>query len=132
MQKALKSAIQLAACLLLMTGALAQAQNADPTGTWKWSITGQNNQTRETTLKLKKEGDKLTGTISGRQNEIQIEEAKIKGDEISFQVTREFNANKVTTKYTGKISGDTIKGTAETARGERTRSQEWEAKREKK
>ncbi len=105
---------------------------ADPTGTWTWSFTGQNGQTRETTLKLKKDGDKITGAISGRQNETPIEEAKITGDEITFKVVREFQGNKMTSKYHGKISGDTIKGKIEApGRDGETRTRDWEAKRKK-
>ena len=131
MQRTLKLTTQLAVCLLFTLGITASAADkADPTGTWKWSITGQNGQTRESTLKLKVEGDKLTGTISGRGGETAIEEAKIKGEDISFQVTREFNGNKVVTKYNGKIAGDTIKGKMESQRDGQPQSRDWEAKRE--
>jgi hypothetical protein len=116
--------------LVATIAANAQDKKVDPTGTWKWTTTGQGGQTRETTLKLKLEGDKLTGTISGRGGDTAISEAKLKGDEISFQVTREFNGNKVTSKYNGKISGNSIKGKVETDRGGQTRSRDWEAKKE--
>ena len=57
----------------------------DPTGTWKWSVT-RNNQTFEPTLKLKFEGEKLTGTISGQNNqETAIDDAKFKDGEVSFR-----------------------------------------------
>ena len=132
MQRILTSLLSLAAVVALTAGISAQAQDkkADPTGTWKWSFTGQNGQTRETTLKLKLEGDKLTGTISGRGDDTAIEDAKLAGDEISFKVTREFNGNKVTAKYSGKLSGDSIKGKTETERDGQPRSRDWEAKRE--
>ena len=101
---------------------------ADPTGKWKWSAE-RNGQTVETTLKLKQEAGKLTGTISGRNNtETAIEEGKVDGDEISFTVTREFNGNKFVQKYKGKLSGDAIKGTIESERDGQTRSRDWEAK----
>ena len=132
MQRSLTPVIQLVVCLLLTLSLTARAQDKkiDPTGTWKWSFTGQNGQTREVTLKLKLEGDKLSGTVSGRGGETAIEEAKLKGEEISFQVTREFNGNKVTSKYAGKISGDAIKGKVETERNGQPQSRDWEAKRE--
>ena len=132
MQRTLVSFLQLSVCLLftLATTANAEDKKADPTGTWKWSFTGQNGQTRETTLKLKLEGDKLTGTVSGRNGDTAIENAKIKGEEISFSVTREFNGNKMTSKYNGKLSGDSIKGKAETDRNGETQSRDWEAKRD--
>ena len=117
----------LAAVVVVLAASSALA--ADATGTWKWSFTTQNGQTRETTLKLKQEEGKLTGTISGRENsETPIEEGKVEGDTISFQVTREFNDNKIVIKYKGKVEGDTIKGTMEFERNGESRSRDWEAK----
>ena len=125
-----RALVAAAALLAGLASALAADTKVDPSGTWKWSFTGQNGQTRETTLKLKLDGEKLTGTVSGRGGETAIAEAKLKGEEISFQVTREFNGNKVTTKYNGKISGDTIKGKMEFERDGQAQSRDWEAKRE--
>jgi len=101
---------------------------ADPTGTWKWSVE-RNGQTFETTLKLKHEGGKLTGTVSGRNNtETEIEDGKVDGDEVSFKVTREFNGNKFVQKYKGKVSADAIKGKVEFERNGEAQSRDWEAK----
>jgi len=57
------------------------------------------------------------------------ENGKIKGDEISFTVTREFNGNKRTMKYNGKITADAIKGKTEFERNGEAQSRDWEAKR---
>ncbi len=109
------------------------ADKADPTGTWKWSFTTADGQKRDTTLKLKLEGDKLTGAIVRRENqETAITDATFKDNEVAFSVTRERNNQKFVTKYKGKIDGDTIKGTTESERDGKTNSREWEAKREKK
>jgi hypothetical protein len=110
---------------------LALADDANPTGTWKWSATF-NNQTREFTLKLKLEGDKLTGSMLGRDNqETPIENATYKDGEVAFSVTRERNGNKFTVKYKRKVSGDTIKGKSSVERDGQTMERDWEAKREK-
>jgi hypothetical protein len=88
------------------------------------------------TLKLKLEGDKLTGKLTspgrqgGESRDTEIEDAKLKGDEVSFKVTREFNGNKFTMKYTGKVSADSIKGKAESERDGQAQSRDWEAKRQ--
>ena len=86
MQRTFKAIIQLAVGLVLTMGLTASAQDkpTDVTGTWKSSYTNQNSQVRESTFKLKVEGDKLTGTVSGRSNDTTIAEGKVKGDEISF------------------------------------------------
>jgi hypothetical protein len=104
----------------------------NPTGTWKWT-TSFGGKTRESTLKLKMEGDKLTGVYVGGQGntETPIEDATIKDDTISFKVTRERDGQKFTTKYSGKIAGDTITGTSERERDGQKQSSEWIAKRQK-
>src|SRR5262245_60242984 len=109
MQRTVKAILQLTACLLMTLAVTATAQDKKPdlNGSWKSSFTNQNGQVRETTFKLKVEGEKVTGTVSGRNNDTAIEDGKVKGDEVSFQVTREIQGNKVVTKYTGKVSGDT-------------------------
>jgi hypothetical protein len=57
--------------------------------------------------------------------------AVLKGDEISFQVIRESSGNKATNKYSGKISGDAIKGKMEFInRDGEAQSRDWDAKRE--
>jgi hypothetical protein len=113
--------------IMAMAG-IARAE--DPSGTWKWTMTAGNN-TREVTLKLKLDGDKLTGTISGRNNDTEISDGTFKDGDISFNVVRERNGNKMTTKYTGKVSGDSIKGKIESERNGQATSRDWEAKREK-
>lgn len=132
MHKTIKSLVQLTACLVLAVALNASAEDKkiDFTGTWKSSFTNQDGQVRESTFKLKAEGEKLTGTISGRNNDTAIDEGKIKGDEISFKVTREFNGNKMVISYSGKVSGDTITGKSESERDGEKRSRDWVAKRE--
>ena len=54
--------------VVLALGAIAQVQAADkesPAGTWTWTQPGRNGgPDRKSTLKLKVDGDKVTGTIS--------------------------------------------------------------------
>ena len=92
----------------------------------------RNGQTREQTLKLKLDDGKLSGAMSGRNNsETPIADATFKDGDIAFTVTREFNGNKVVSKYNGKLSGDSIKGKVETERNGEKQSRDWEAKRSK-
>jgi hypothetical protein len=117
--------------LVGLVGVARADDKPDPTGTWKWTVMRQG-QSREVTLKLKLEGDKLTGAMVGRNNqETPIEDATFKDGKVTFKVVRERNGEKFTTKYTGKLSGDTIKGKTEFKRGDDTQSRDWEAKRDK-
>jgi hypothetical protein len=110
--------------------AAAADDKGDPTGTWKWT-TKFKDQERTTTLKLKKQGDKLTGTISGGKMEAKISDGTFKNGEVRFTVTREFKDQKFTTKYDGKLTGDTIKGTIKGSFGGKDFEREWEATRSK-
>lgn len=102
----------------------------NPTGTWKWEQSFGGNS-REVTLTLKLDGDKLTGKISGRQGDTDISDAKYKDGEVSFSVVREFNGTKRTSKYNGKVEKDTIKGKMERETQDGTDKSDWEAKRQK-
>jgi len=138
----LKKSLTYLTLSILALGALstfaADDKKADASGTWTWSTPGRNGgEARKSTMKLKVDGDKVTGSIAtpgreGAATETPIANGKIKGDEITFDVTREFQGNKVTAKYSGKVEGDTIKGKVETERDGNSRSRDWEAKREKK
>ncbi len=139
----MKSLINVLACASLafcaISAVAADAPKVDPTGTWTWSSQGRGGgDPIVTTLKLKLDGDKLTGKISlpgrggGAATEADIQGAKLTGDQISFLVVRDLGGNSRTNKYEGKISGDSIKGTQERpARGggDPTKT-DWEAKRE--
>lgn len=63
----------------------------------------------------------------GKENP--IEAASYKDGDISFQVTRMRGEQKIVMKYSGKLSGDTIKGKIEFERGGQAQSRDWEAKR---
>ena len=119
----------------------------NPTGTWKVTFTPKSPSAFEPTLKLKREGDKLAGTLSqierGQTNEVKLEDAKLKGAQVSFathQATH-FHQNAVAqpadkspvvaSRFQGRISGDTIKGKVEKDFMGNVRSLEWEAKRMK-
>lgn len=114
--------------ILAMAGVARAAD--DPTGTWKWERKF-NDQTFAVSLKLKLEGDKLTGTLTARNMDTEIQDGKFKDGDISFSVTRERNGQKFSQKYAGKLSGDTIKGTVEIERNGETMKVDWEAKRDK-
>jgi hypothetical protein len=93
----------------LVVAASTAAMAASVSGKWVAQVPGRDGQTREQTFNLKAEGDKLTGTVSGRQGDTAISDGKIKGDELSFEVTMSFQGREMKTTYKGKIVGDEIK-----------------------
>ena len=141
----------LVAASLVLGAASSHAADSKATGTWSWTQLGRgggggggNAPARKTTLVLKADGEKLTGTVTapagGRGGggaaaapaPTEISDGKIKDDEISFSVKREFNGNAFVTKYNGKVEGDKITGKMERpgrGGGEPT-STDWTATRE--
>ncbi|MFN7919840.1 MAG: hypothetical protein U0Q16_07065 [Bryobacteraceae bacterium] len=95
----------LLAAAMMVTFAFA----GDVSGKWKYSMAGRNGNTVENTLTLKADGDKLTGTVSGRMGDTAIQDGKVSGDEVSFNVVRNFNGNEMKIAYKGKLEGDSLK-----------------------
>jgi hypothetical protein len=120
-----RSIFILACAILALTFVCAAA---DVTGKWVAQVPGREGQTRETTFEFKADGDKLTGTMSGRGEPAPIADGKISGDTISFTVTREFGGNTMKWTFTGTVAGDEIKMKREGGQGG---AQEFVAKRAK-
>jgi hypothetical protein len=126
----------LAAVLAVGVGGFAAADDkggkADPVGTWKceYEIGGQK---RQSTLVIKKDGDKLTGTMTWQdKTESKLADVKFKDGELTFSAEREIMEMKFTIKYTMKVEGDKLKGKGEADIGGEKREFDIEAKREKK
>lgn len=138
----MKSPIKLLAVLVsaFCLSIAAFAAESSPAGTWKWSVQGrQGGQSFDQTLTLDVKEGKLTGVMLGRQGgqysvpDTPISEASLQDGMLKFTVTREFNGRSFTTKYQGKLDGDTIKGTYERPgfNGGEPVTNEWLAKRQK-
>ena len=110
---------------------VASAAWADATGKWTWTVNFQGNEVKQT-LDLKQDGEKLTGTISGRMGQkVEIKDGKANGNDVSFNVVRTIQGQEVTSKYKGTVDGDTLKLKATTNFGGQERTREITAKREK-
>jgi hypothetical protein len=101
------SKLLLAVAMVGLLVVAASAASVD--GKWKAETTGRDGQTRTTNFTFKVDGEKLTGTVSGRQGDTEISEGKISGDEISFIVVRNFQGEERKMQYKGKVAGDEIK-----------------------
>lgn len=100
-------------------------------GTWKSSFKRQDGSSMDSTLTLKQEGQKITGSNEFNGNESEIQDGKVQGEEITFNIFRERDGRKVSSKYRGKIQGDnSIKGQIESDWTGEVRKLEWEAKKQ--
>jgi hypothetical protein len=107
----------------------AAPAKADPSGTWAWTVNAPNGQSFESTATFKREGDKVTGSVSGRRGDTAISDGQFKDGTLTFTVMREREGRKMVSKFQGKVEGDAIKGTMTMDRGDGTQSRPWEAKR---
>jgi hypothetical protein len=62
------------------------AKAADVTGRWSGQVPSRG-AAIAATFTFKVDGDKLTGTITGPQGEVALQEGKVSGDQISFTTT---------------------------------------------
>ncbi len=102
----------LSVVLVLGVCGLAGAADSkvDPVGTWKceYEIGGQK---RTSTLTIKKDGDKLAGTMSWPdQKETSLKDLKLKDGTLTFSAERKFMDNQFTVEYKLTIDGDKLKG----------------------
>jgi len=116
--------------VLGVTGAASAADADNPAGTWKWSGKVGKKDT-DFTMRLESKDGKLTGSVAGGKLDLKIEEGTFKDGEVSFTANGEMKGEKVSIKGTGKLSGDTIKGSVTFDRKGKSKTDSWEAKREK-
>lgn len=113
-------------------GIASAAEREDPTGTWRWSAKSTAGKL-DMILKLKREesGD-LAGTIEGsRAPRKAISESSFDQGVVEFSVTRIRKDGKITTRYRGKLDGNTITGTADVTRVDgKVVTRDWVAKRD--
>jgi hypothetical protein len=94
-----------AAAFLAASIASPLLARADVTGDWTMSYTTKEGVKMESTLTVKMDGDKLTGTISSPRGMVALNEISVKGDDIAFAVIRVGFGDSIRIDYTGKISG---------------------------
>ena len=109
----------IAGMILLAVALVALAADA-VTGKWVFETQGRDGTPRQTTLNLKADGAKLTGDVAGGMGgrggggggappAAPISNGKVDGNNVSFDVTRDFGGNSMTTKYEGVVSGSEMK-----------------------
>ncbi|HZU35140.1 MAG TPA: hypothetical protein VFA18_04485 [Gemmataceae bacterium] len=121
MKTILSMALVLGVCGL--AGALEDTKG-NPVGTWKceYEIGGQQ---RTSTMTIKKDADKLTGTMSWPDQKAEkLKDLKLKDGTLSFSAVRKIMDNEITVHYKLKIDGDKFKGKSSAEFG--GEKQEWD------
>jgi hypothetical protein len=128
MKTILSAALVLGICGL----AVAKDEKADPVGTWKCEYK-IGDQQRTATLTIKKDGDKLAGTMSWPdQKETNVKDLKLKNGTLTFSAVRKIMDNEITVEYKLTIDGDKLKGKGAAEFGDQKQEFDIDGKREKK
>ena len=119
------------ALVLVVFGLAVAANQSDPVGTWKCEY-NIGDQKRTSTLTIKKDGDKLTGTMSWPdQKDTNLQDLKLKEGELTFSADRVVGGNSFHVEYKFMINGDTLKGKGTLDVGGEKRDFDIEGRREK-
>ncbi|HLX62319.1 MAG TPA: hypothetical protein VKX17_13655 [Planctomycetota bacterium] len=120
------------AFVLGFCGLAGAADTIDPIGTWKCDYK-IGDQPRTATLTVKKDGDKIAGTMSWPdQTETKLTDLKLKDADLTFSADRKVGDNTFHVEYKFTIAGDTLKGKGAVENGGQKTEFDIEGKREKK
>ncbi len=103
-------------CVVVLAVALVAIAADAITGKWVYEQAGRQGGTpRQTTLDLKADGAKLTGSViapgrgGAEPQSTEISNGKVDGNNVSFEVVRETQMGKMVTKYEGSVAGSELK-----------------------
>jgi hypothetical protein len=101
-------------------------------GLWQWTV----NRNLVMTLRLQRDGNKLTGVLIGGDGPgIEIEDGRFDDGVLSFKVSKALEKGEVTTEYIGIFAGNVINGGMRVYFGERPKNlpgyMSWQARRVK-
>ncbi|HTK77671.1 MAG TPA: hypothetical protein VL371_20565 [Gemmataceae bacterium] len=121
-----------AALVLGFCGLAGAADKADPVGTWKCEY-NIGDQKRTAELTIKKDGDKLAGTMNWPdQKDEKAKDVKLKDSILTFSAVRKFMGNEIPIDYKLTIDGDKLKGKGAADFNGQKQEFDIEGKREKK
>jgi SAM-dependent methyltransferase len=97
-------------------------------GVWQWELQASGKPLAYE-LKLDQRYQRISGSVSVGGRPVKLQEARLRGGEISFGFTADVNGSPVKHQFTGKVAGDTVAGSARLS-GTRLEGQhDWSARR---
>lgn len=94
---------------LTLIAAVSVAAQSSAAGEWDAAMNTPGG-TRNFKIKLKVDGEKLTGEVGREAGSLPLT-GTVKGNDIQFSYTVNYNGNDLVLTMSGKVDGDTIKGT---------------------
>lgn len=123
--------------LVLLGSALAADTPEKPpttnsvTGRWNYTLEVSLDTSLDFAAEFKQQGETVTGFVVVQEVKTPIEKGKLKEGQLTFEIPREYGGVKFTSRYSGKLVGDTLKGKIVSGTAPIERTYEWSAKREK-
>jgi hypothetical protein len=90
--------------VFLLLASMTFAASVD--GKWVGDVNTPDGAAVSVTLSFKVDGDKVTGTLSGPQGDIEISDGKMDGDTLQFTVSVDAGGTPLVFSCTGKLKGD--------------------------
>lgn len=97
-------------------------------GNWQWSMPG-GESTERYSMRLGQQFQKVSATVSAGDRQMQITDAKLAGDALSFTAADSVDGQRVIMRFSGRVSGDTVGGSVEVEGGPRAGQRDWQANR---
>jgi hypothetical protein len=120
----------LAAVFMMNVTAAEDAKKSPLTGLWVWTFTTSDGGQVTPRVRFKMKDGELTGTSTFRSGwDAPLKNIVFKDGQVGFDVARDYLGDKVTTHYSGKLSGTTITGKITAAANGETETYDWDAKR---
>ena len=94
--------------------ATSVAMAADIAGKWSGQVPRRGGEMTETTFVFKSDAGKVTGTMTGPQGEVALQDVTVTGDEVSFSST----GGNAKIMFKGTVAGDEMKMTRAREGGE--------------
>ncbi len=100
---------------------------ANVTGIWEWDNPGEK---EHTVMKLSQQFQTVSGTLRLGSDEIPVKNPELRGDRLQFVAERFFKGQMQPVRFTGRVQGDLIEGTAEEMTAGSHGKKDWKAKRD--
>lgn len=102
----------------------------NPSGTWRWEYELGDAKMKDSLLLNLNKDNKLVGHYKGREDKlVEIKDAEIDGDSLSFLLTLEYQGTPLKLEFKGKVKEDEIDGNVTVTTGEGSQEFPWAPKR---
>jgi SAM-dependent methyltransferase len=102
---------------------------AEASGVWRWRAPTPTGE-QQYALRLQQRFQKVSGTISSKDGETPITNARLTGDRLQFSAATVAQGRRVTLSFDGRVSRDTIQGRVEVQDGMSAGQYDWTAHRD--